>query len=95
MQGRLIGKRFQAGYFLESAHEETHGCDYLLASDIDMEPVPGYEAASWTRAMATSCMKPDIATMRRIPGSRAPRWSSADLLDHHHHERAAFAARAC
>ena len=27
MQGRLIGKRFQAEHFLESAHEETHGCD--------------------------------------------------------------------
>ena len=40
MQGRLIGKRFHAPYFLESAHEETHGCDYLLANDIDMEPVP-------------------------------------------------------
>jgi len=36
MQGRLIGKRFQAEYFLDGAHEETHGCDYLLANDIDM-----------------------------------------------------------
>ncbi len=47
MQGRLIGKRFQVEFFLDSAHEETHGCDYLLADDIDMEPVPGYAAASW------------------------------------------------
>ena len=31
MQGRMIGKRFQAEYFLEMADEETHGCDYLLA----------------------------------------------------------------
>ncbi|MEX0859436.1 MAG: glutamine synthetase, partial [Cucumibacter sp.] len=49
MQGRLIGKRFHATYFLESAHEETHGCDYLLANDIDMEPVPGYLAANWEK----------------------------------------------
>src|SRR5688572_20142252 len=48
MQGRLIGKRFLAKYFVESAYEETHGCNYLLANDIDMEPVPGYKAASWT-----------------------------------------------
>ena len=49
MQGRLIGKRFYAEFFVESAHDETHGCNYLLADDIDMEPVPGYEAASWDK----------------------------------------------
>jgi glutamine synthetase len=27
MQGRLIGKRMQAEYFLVCAHVETHGCD--------------------------------------------------------------------
>ncbi|HTN59996.1 MAG TPA: glutamine synthetase, partial [Devosia sp.] len=37
MQGRLIGKRLQAEFFLETATGETHGCDYLLADDIDME----------------------------------------------------------
>ena len=52
MQGRLIGKRFDADFFLGGAYEETHGCDYLLANDIDMEPVPGYAAANWERAMA-------------------------------------------
>ena len=54
MQGRLIGKRFLAQYFVESAYDETHGCNYLLADDIDMEPVPGYRAASCPRATATS-----------------------------------------
>ena len=49
MAGQLIGKRFQAEYFLESAHDETHACNYLLADDIDMEPVPGYAAASWNQ----------------------------------------------
>ncbi|HWS26242.1 MAG TPA: glutamine synthetase, partial [Xanthomonadales bacterium] len=34
MQGRLVGKRFQAEYFLDSAIDETHGCNYLLADDI-------------------------------------------------------------
>ena len=49
MQGRLIGKRFLAKYFVESAYDETHGCNYLLANDIDMEPVPGYSAANWEK----------------------------------------------
>src|SRR4029079_4546037 len=49
MQGRLMGKRFHAQYFADGGHEETHGCNYLLANDIDMEPVPGYRAASWEK----------------------------------------------
>ena len=36
------------------APEETHACNYLLANDIDMEPVPGYAVANWTRATAIS-----------------------------------------
>ncbi len=54
MIGRLVGKRFQAEFFLDSAIEETHACDYLLANDIDMEPVPGYESPTGRRATATS-----------------------------------------
>ena len=47
MAGQLIGKRFHAQFFVDGAHDETHACNYLLADDIDMEPVPGYAAASW------------------------------------------------
>ena len=67
MQGRLVGKRFQAEYFLDGAYKETHGCDYLLANDIDMEPVPGYAAANWEKGYGDFIMKPDLATLRRIP----------------------------
>ena len=45
LQGRLIGKRVTASYFLARCVQETHACDYLLADDMDMEPVPGYAAA--------------------------------------------------
>ena len=70
MQGRLIGKRFQAEYFVDGAHEETHGCDYLLANDIDMEPVPGYAAASWDKGYGDFVLKPDMATLRTHPLAR-------------------------
>jgi glutamine synthetase len=83
MQGRLIGKRFQAEYFLESAHEETHGCDYLLADDIDMEPVPGYAAASWEKGYGDFVMKPDMSTLRRIPWLEGTALVLCDVLDHH------------
>jgi glutamine synthetase len=86
MQGRLIGKRMQAEYFLASAHAETHGCDYLLANDIDMEPVPGYAAANWEKGYGDFVMKPDLATMRRLPWLPGTALVLCDILDHHHED---------
>ena len=86
MQGRLIGKRFQAEYFVDGAHEETHGCDYLLANDIDMEPVPGYAAASWDKGYGDFVLKPDLATLRRVPWLEGTALVLCDVLDHHHHD---------
>jgi glutamine synthetase len=94
MQGRLIGKRFQAGFFLDGAYEETHGCDYLLADDIDMEPVPGYAVASWEKGYGDFILKPDLSTLRRIPWLPATALVLCDLLDHHHHEPLAHSPRA-
>jgi glutamine synthetase len=86
MQGRLIGKRFQAEFFCDGAHEETHGCDYLLADDIDMEPVPGYAAASWDKGYGDFVMKPDMTTLRRLPWLEGTALVLADVLDHHHED---------
>jgi glutamine synthetase len=83
MQGRLMGKRFHARHFLESAHEETHGCDYLLAVDVEMTPVPGYRSASWEKGYGDYVHKPDLDTLRRaawLPGTAVV---MCDLLDHH------------
>ena len=86
MQGRLIGKRFQADYFVDGAYKETHACDYLLANDIDMEPVPGYAAASWDKGYGDFVLKPDLTTMRRVPWLEGTALVLADVLDHHHHD---------
>src|SRR2546423_336167 len=86
MQGRLVGKRFQAEFFVDGAHEETHGCNYLLADDIDMEPVPGYAAASWDKGYGDFVMKPDMTTLRRLPWLDGTALVLADVLDHHHHD---------
>jgi glutamine synthetase len=94
MQGRLVGKRMHGDYFLASAHEETHGCDYLLANDIDMEPVPGYAVANWEKGYGDFVMKPDLATLRRIPWLPATALVLCDILDHHHHEELSHGPRA-
>lgn len=86
MQGRLIGKRFQAEFFLAGAFNETHACDYLLANDIDMEPVPGYQAASWEKGYGDFVMKPDLSTITRTPWLEGTAVVLCDVLDHHHHD---------
>ncbi len=69
MQGRLMGKRIDAQYFMESAGqgEAVEGCNYLLALDMEMDPVPGYSIANWSRGYGDFDMRPDMATLRRIP----------------------------
>ncbi|MHB8490387.1 MAG: glutamine synthetase family protein [Candidatus Dormibacteria bacterium] len=69
MQGRLMGKRMEAHFFLEEmAHKNPiEGCNYLLALEMEMDPVPGYEIASWERGYGDFSMVPDFETMRRIP----------------------------
>jgi glutamine synthetase len=94
MQGRLVGKRFQAEYFLDAAHEETHGCDYLLADDIDMEPVPGYVVANWEKGYGDFLLNPDLATMRRASWLEGTALVLCDLADHHSHEPIAHSPRA-
>ncbi len=86
MQGRLIGKRFQAEFFVGGAHEETHACDYLLANDIDMEPVPGYAAASWAKGYGDFVLVPDMSTLRRTPWLEGTALVLCDVRDHHHHD---------
>jgi glutamine synthetase len=68
MQGRLMGKRSQAEYFLaESVEHGLEGCNYLLALDMEMDPQPGYAMASWERGYGDFHLTPDFATLRRIP----------------------------
>lgn len=93
MQGRLIGKRFHAQHFVEGAWEETHACNYLLALDIDMEPVPGYKAASWAKGYGDFTLKPIMSTLRRTPWLEGTALVLADVLDHHTHADVPHAPR--
>ena len=82
MQGRLIGKRFHAKFFIDSGGV-THACDYLLANDIAMEPVPGYAATGWDTGYGDFELRPDFDTLRTIPWLPATALVLCDVLDHH------------
>src|ERR1700745_3704877 len=73
MQGRLMGKRLDAEFSL-GERDDGHGaegCNYLLALEMEMDPVPGYALASWERGYGDFSLRPDLATLRRIPWHQA------------------------
>ncbi|MFL9684813.1 glutamine synthetase family protein [Streptomyces sp. KL110A] len=80
MQGRLQGKRFAAPFFLDEvlAHG-SEGCNYLLAVDTEMNTVDGYAMSSWDSGYGDFAMRPDLATLRRIPWNEATALVTADL----------------
>lgn len=94
MQGRLMGKRFHAAFFVNGGYEETHCCNYLLAVDMEMTTVPGYKTSSWEKGYGDYVMKPDLSTMRRVPWLPATALVLADLLEHDTHEDVRVSPRA-
>ena len=94
MQGRLMGKRFQAEYFVESAWEETHSCNYLQATDIEMDTVEGYASTSWAAGYGDYTMKPVLDTLRVTPWLEGTALVLCDVLDHHTHADVAHSPRA-
>ncbi|MFJ4714631.1 glutamine synthetase family protein [Streptomyces sp. NPDC088785] len=80
MQGRLQGKRFAAPFFLDEVLEHgTEGCNYLLAVDAEMNTVDGYAMSSWERGYGDFAMRPDLATLRRVPWNAGTAMLVADL----------------
>jgi len=80
MQGRLQGKRIVAQHFLDTVLEHgSEACNYLLAVDVEMNTVSGYEMSSWERGYGDFEMVPDLSTLRRIPWYEKTALCLADL----------------
>jgi len=85
MQGRLTGKRIHGQYFLDEVLKHgTEGCNYLLAVDVDMNTVAGYEMSSWERGYSDFALMPDLNTLRMVPWQPGAAMVLADVqwLDH-------------
>ncbi len=94
MQGRLMGKRFHAAHFVDSAWEETHCCNYLLATDLEMATPDGYVATSWESGYGDYVMSPDLTTLRKVPWLPGTVMVLCDVLDHHTHQPVPHSPRA-
>ncbi len=92
--GRVHGKRFDAEFFVEVGYSAgTHGCDYLLTVDMEMEPVPGYRYANWELGYGDFHMVPDLATMRIATWLDSTAIVLCDLHGPHDHTLVAVAPR--
>lgn len=82
--GRLVGKRFSAPFFLDQvAKGSTHGCNYLLTVNIEMDPMDGFQLASWDKGFGDFEMRPDLSTLRALPWQPG---TALVLCDFHHHD---------
>lgn len=84
MQGRLMGKRYHAAFFLDH-YDEAHVCDYLLAMDMENEPVQGYDS-SWAAGYGDYTLRVDLSTLRRLPWLEKTVMCMYDIFDHHGNE---------
>ncbi|MDG1877197.1 MAG: glutamine synthetase family protein [Acidimicrobiales bacterium] len=92
--GRTMGKRFDADFFLDScAVDGTHGCDYLLTVDMEMEPVGGYAYANWEKGYGDFHLVPDLATLREAAWTTGTALVLCDVFDNANHEPVAVAPR--
>jgi glutamine synthetase len=83
MQGRLQGKRVAASHFLADIAEGTaEGCGYLLAVDVEMNTVDGYDISSWESGYGDLVLAPDLSTLRRVPWHPATAMVQCDVVDH-------------
>ncbi len=82
MHGRPVGKRVTPHFF--AGHVAEHGievCDYLLAVDVDMNPLPGYRFANWDTGYGDMVVRPDFATACRLPWLPGSAMVIGDLFD--------------
>ncbi len=81
--GRLVGKRFRAEVFLDSvAKHGTHGCNYLLTVNLEMDPLDGFKVANWNAGFGDFTLQPDLATLRRLPWQPGAALVICDHLKH-------------
>ena len=94
MYGRLVGKRFSAAHFLDQvADHGTHGCDYLLACDMEMDPVDGYQFTSWESGYGDFVLEPDVKTLHRAAWMEKTALVICDVLDENTNEPVEIAPR--
>jgi glutamine synthetase len=94
MQGRLVGKRVRAEFFIDHVREHgTHFCTYLLGTDMEMETPQGYAMMNWESGYGDWLAAPDWNTLRLIPWLEKTALLLADTVDEETDEMVPIAPR--
>jgi glutamine synthetase len=81
LQGRPVGKRVTGAFFLEHVlHHGIEVCDYLVACDVDMTPLPGYQFANWEGGYGDLHAVIDPQTVRPLPWTPGSALVLCDLM---------------
>jgi glutamine synthetase len=84
LQGRWAGKRMDARFFLgDTLGHGWEACNYLIATDVEMNVLPGFTFANWDAGYGDMKAIPDLTTMRRVPWLEGTVLVICDLVDHH------------
>jgi glutamine synthetase len=80
--GRLVGKRTDGHFYVDVVHAEgTENCDYLIACDIDNNPIPGFRWASYEQGYGDMRGVVDVSTVRYLPWLDRTALVLVDLVD--------------
>lgn len=94
LYGRLVGKRYDAEFFVTSALADgSHACDYLLTVDMEMDVVGGYQFANWNSGYGDVHLIPDLSTLRRAGWTTATAIVLCDVASQQTHELVPVAPR--
>jgi len=94
-QGRFVGKRIVPHFFFEEVlgDEGLHACLYLITIDMEMEPLPGFQFASWETGYGDFKMIPDLSTLRVVPWLEKTAMVICDVADEETNEPVEVAPR--
>ncbi|MBK8026971.1 MAG: glutamine synthetase [Chloroflexi bacterium] len=92
--GRLMGKRVDAEFFVqEIAASGTHACDYLMTTNMEMEPIRGYAFSNWERGYGDFHLVPDLNTLRVATWLNKSAMVICDVNDEYTHDHIGVAPR--
>lgn len=96
MQGRPQGKRVRARHFLDRVHDGgTEAQNYLLATDVEMSTVQGYDLASWATGYGNLVLRPACPQCAGCRGVRGRSWRSATSRTATEHRSRSRPGRCC
>ncbi len=82
MQGRFVGKRVTARFFVDHCLDHgTHLCTYLFGTDMEMTTPAGYALMNWETGYGDYLNRPDWGTLRVLPWLEKTAFVLGDVVD--------------